>query len=60
MFFISRNQKKENDLANMLTQLKNLEAALTSKDVEFTKLASDHRRLNDNFTDLQSQLENVG
>lgn len=55
----ARNQKKENDLTNVLTQLRNVEAALSSKDAEHTKLLSSNRRLTDDFTDLQGQMENV-
>ncbi|XP_060921153.1 lamin L3 isoform X2 [Labrus mixtus] len=55
----ARNQKKEGDLANTLSQLRTVEAALSSKDAEYTKLLSDNRRLNEDFTDLQGQLENV-
>ncbi|XP_026234902.1 lamin L3 isoform X1 [Anabas testudineus] len=55
----NRSQKKENDLANTLAQLRKVEAALSCKDAEYTKLLSDNRRLNEDFTDLQSQLESV-
>uniref|UniRef100_UPI0037E701CE lamin L3 n=1 Tax=Semicossyphus pulcher TaxID=241346 RepID=UPI0037E701CE len=55
----ARNQKKEGDLANALSQWRKVEGALGSKDAEYTKLLSDNRRLNDDFTDLQGQLENV-
>ena len=54
-----RNQKKESDLANALAQWRKVEAALSSKDAEYTKLLSENRTLNDDFTDLQGQLENV-
>lgn len=56
---LCRNQKKEFDLANALAQWRKVEEALSSKDAEYTKLLSENRRLNDNFTDLQGQLENV-
>ncbi|XP_049908680.1 lamin L3 isoform X1 [Epinephelus moara] len=55
----TRNQKKEGDLANALAQWRKLEVSLSSKDAEYTKLLSENRRLNDDFTDLQGQLENV-
>lgn len=55
----TRNQKKESDLANALAQWRKVEAALSSKDAEYTKLLSENRTLNDDFTDLQGQLENV-
>lgn len=54
-----RNQKKESELANALAQWRKVEATLSSKDAEYTKLLSDNRSLSDEFTDLQSQLENV-
>lgn len=54
-----RNQKKESELANALTQWRKVEATLSSKDAEYTKLLSENRSLSDEFTDLQSQLENV-
>uniref|UniRef100_A0A4W6CXZ6 Lamin L3 n=1 Tax=Lates calcarifer TaxID=8187 RepID=A0A4W6CXZ6_LATCA len=55
----ARNQKKESDLANALAQWRKVEATLSSKDAECIKLLSENRRLTDDFTDLQSQLENV-
>ncbi|XP_041647209.1 lamin L3 isoform X2 [Cheilinus undulatus] len=55
----ARNQKKESDLATALSQLRKAEAALSSKDAEYTKLLSDNKRLNEDSTDLQGQLENV-
>ncbi|XP_028258466.1 lamin-L(III)-like isoform X1 [Parambassis ranga] len=55
----ARNQKRENDLANALTQWRKVESALSSKDAEYTKLLSENRRLHDDFADLQGQLENV-
>ncbi|XP_028999738.1 lamin L3 isoform X2 [Betta splendens] len=55
----SRIQKKENDLENALAQLRKVEAALSCKDSEFTKLLSDNRRLQEDFADLQAQLENL-
>lgn len=54
-----RNQKKESNLANALTQWRKVEAALSAKDAEYTKLLSENSRLNDNLSDLQGQLENV-
>ncbi|XP_054626198.1 lamin-L(III)-like isoform X2 [Dunckerocampus dactyliophorus] len=54
----ARNQKKESDLANALTQWRRVEAALSAKDAEYAKLLSEIGRLNDNLTDLQGQLEN--
>lgn len=59
LFSLFRSQKKENDLANTLAQLRKVEASLSCKDVEYTKLLSDNRRLNEDFIDLQAQLENV-
>ncbi|XP_034535819.1 lamin L3 [Notolabrus celidotus] len=55
----ARNQKDENDLANAISQCKRFEAALSSKDAEHTKLLSDNRRLNEDFSDLQEQLNHV-
>ncbi|XP_059213880.1 lamin L3 isoform X1 [Centropristis striata] len=55
----SRNQKKESDLVNALAQWRKVEANLSSKDAEYTKLLSDNRRLNDDFSDVQGQLESV-
>ncbi|XP_070763781.1 lamin L3 [Enoplosus armatus] len=55
----ARNQKKESDLANALAQWRKVEAALSSKDAEYTKLLSENRRLNDDSTDLQGQLEHL-
>ncbi|XP_030271145.1 lamin L3 isoform X2 [Sparus aurata] len=55
----ARNQKKESDLANALAQWRKAEATLSSKDAEYRKLLSDNRRLNDDFTELQGQLQNV-
>ncbi|XP_070829702.1 lamin L3 isoform X1 [Chaetodon trifascialis] len=55
----ARNQKKESDLANALAQWRKTEATLSSKDAEYTQLLSENRRLHDDFTDLQGQLENV-
>lgn len=36
-----------------------MEAALSAKEAEYTKLLSDNRRLDRDFTDLQEQLRNV-
>ncbi|XP_070686804.1 lamin L3 isoform X2 [Pempheris klunzingeri] len=55
----ARNQKKEGDLANALAQWRKAEATLSAKDAEFTELLSDNRRLNDDCSDLQGQLEQV-
>ncbi|XP_030579940.1 lamin L3 [Archocentrus centrarchus] len=55
----ARNQKKENELASAMTQWRKAEATLSSKEAEVTKLLSENRRLQDDFTDLQSQLEQV-
>ncbi|XP_040892756.1 lamin L3 isoform X2 [Toxotes jaculatrix] len=55
----TRNQKKESDLANALTQWRKVEVTLSSKDAECTKLLSENRRLKDDLTDLQGQLDNV-
>ncbi|KAM9410737.1 lamin L3 [Pholidichthys leucotaenia] len=55
----ARNQKRENDLANALTKWRKAEAALNSKDAEHTKLLSENQRLNEDFGDLQGQLEQV-
>lgn len=54
-----RNQKKESDLANALAQWRKVEATLSSKDAAYTQLLSENRRLNEDFTDVQGQLENV-
>lgn len=54
-----RNQKKEGDLTNALVQLRKAEATLNSKDAEYAKLLSENKRLNEDFTDVQGQLENV-
>lgn len=61
LIFLSlfRNQKKESDLANAMAQWRKVEAALNSKDAECTKLLSENRMLNDDFSDLQGQLEHV-
>lgn len=59
LFSPLRNQKKESDLANALGQWRKVEATLSSKDAEYTKLLSENRSLSDDFTDLQGQLENV-
>ncbi|CAN9506848.1 unnamed protein product [Ophioblennius macclurei] len=53
----ARNQKKEGDLAHALTQWRKIESALNTKDAEFTKLLSEHRRLGDDFADVQGQLD---
>ncbi|KAM3625356.1 uncharacterized protein V6R79_010779 [Siganus canaliculatus] len=55
----NRNQKKESDLANALTQWRKAEATLSSKDAEHTRLLAENRTLTDDFTDVQGQLENV-
>ncbi|XP_069029028.1 lamin L3 isoform X2 [Embiotoca jacksoni] len=55
----ARNQKKESELANAVAQWREVEATLTSKDAEFTKLLSDNRTLSEDVSDLQGQLENV-
>uniref|UniRef100_A0A3P8VEX8 Lamin L3 n=1 Tax=Cynoglossus semilaevis TaxID=244447 RepID=A0A3P8VEX8_CYNSE len=55
----ARHQKKESDLANTVSQWKRVEASLTAKDAECSKLLSDNRRLQDDVADLQGQLENV-
>uniref|UniRef100_A0A3P8VHY1 Lamin L3 n=1 Tax=Cynoglossus semilaevis TaxID=244447 RepID=A0A3P8VHY1_CYNSE len=54
----ARHQKKESDLANTVSQWKRVEASLTAKDAECSKLLSDNRRLQDDVADLQGQLEN--
>lgn len=59
IFSLFRNQKKESDLANALAQWRKVEATLSYKDAECTKLLSENSRLKDDFTDLQGQLENV-
>uniref|UniRef100_A0A3P8VJS0 Lamin L3 n=1 Tax=Cynoglossus semilaevis TaxID=244447 RepID=A0A3P8VJS0_CYNSE len=56
--FLCRHQKKESDLANTVSQWKRVEASLTAKDAECSKLLSDNRRLQDDVADLQGQLEN--
>nr|XP_057933607.1 lamin-L(III)-like [Doryrhamphus excisus] len=53
----ARNQKKESDLANALTQWRRVEAVLSAKDAECTKLLSESGQLKDNLTDLQGQLD---
>ncbi|KAL6112707.1 uncharacterized protein ACO6RY_11154 [Pungitius sinensis] len=55
----SRNQKKESELANALAQWRKVEGTLSAKEAAFTKLLSDSRRLNDDFAEQKSQLENV-
>ncbi|XP_038557520.1 lamin L3 isoform X2 [Micropterus salmoides] len=55
----ARNQKKEGDLANALTQWRSVEETLRTKDAEYTKLLSANKTLGDDFTDLQGQLEHV-
>ncbi|XP_078140071.1 lamin L3 [Centroberyx gerrardi] len=55
----ARSQKREADLANALVQWRNVEAALSSKDLEYTKLLAENRNLNDDVADLQGQLENL-
>lgn len=59
VFTLIRNQKKEADLANALSQWRNAEAALSAKESDYTKLLADNRNLNNDLTDLQGQLENV-
>lgn len=54
-----RNQKKENELANMMAQWRKAEATLSSKEAEVTQLLSENHRLKDDFTDMQSRLEQV-
>lgn len=54
-----RNQKKESELANALAQWRKVEATLSAKDAAFTKLLSENTRLNDDFAEQKSQLENV-
>ncbi|XP_024151165.1 lamin L3 [Oryzias melastigma] len=55
----SRNQKKESDLANALTQWRKTEAMLSAKEAENAKLLSENGRLGGDAADLQLQLENV-
>nr|XP_040021451.1 lamin L3 isoform X2 [Gasterosteus aculeatus aculeatus] len=55
----TRNQKKESELANALAQWRKVEATLSAKDAAFTKLLSENTRLNDDFAEQKSQLENV-
>ncbi|KAM4603119.1 lamin L3 [Polymixia lowei] len=55
----ARNQKKETDLANALVQWRNVEAALSCKDAEYTKLFVENRTLTSDVTDLQAQVENL-
>uniref|UniRef100_A0A3Q0SKN8 Lamin L3 n=1 Tax=Amphilophus citrinellus TaxID=61819 RepID=A0A3Q0SKN8_AMPCI len=45
--------------ASTMTQWRKAEATLSSKEAEVTKLLSENRRLQDDFTDLQSQLKQV-
>ncbi|XP_041861059.1 lamin-L(III)-like [Melanotaenia boesemani] len=54
-----RNQKKEDDLTNALTQWRKAEANLNSKDAEHTALLSEKRKLGSELTDLQGQMENM-
>ncbi|XP_028436811.1 lamin L3 isoform X1 [Perca flavescens] len=53
----ARNQKKESELANALAQWRKVEAMLSSKDAEYTKLLSENRRLTEEVADLQEHLE---
>uniref|UniRef100_A0A8D0CP50 Lamin L3 n=1 Tax=Sander lucioperca TaxID=283035 RepID=A0A8D0CP50_SANLU len=53
----ARNQKKESELANALAQWRKVEAMLSSKDAEYTKLLSENRRLAEEVADLQEHLE---
>ena len=55
-----RNQKKEADLANAVAQWRSLEAALRSKDTEFTRVLGDNKTLTSDVAELQEQLDNVG
>ncbi|XP_071402651.1 lamin L3 [Centroberyx affinis] len=55
----ARSQKREADLANALDQWRNVEAALSSKDLEYTKLLAENRNLSDDVADLQGQLDNM-
>ncbi|XP_041850788.1 lamin-L(III)-like [Melanotaenia boesemani] len=55
----TRNQKKEDDLTNALTQWRKAEANLNSKDAEHTALLSEKRKLCSELTDLQGQMENM-
>lgn len=59
MLFVHRNQKKESDLANALTQWRTAEASLSAKDAEFSKLLMVNGKLKDNLSEVQGQLENV-
>uniref|UniRef100_A0A665TRS8 Lamin L3 n=1 Tax=Echeneis naucrates TaxID=173247 RepID=A0A665TRS8_ECHNA len=55
----ARNQKKETDLGNALIQWRKVELTLSSKDAECINLLSENRRLKDDSSDLQDQLESV-
>ncbi|TNN61674.1 Lamin-L(III) [Liparis tanakae] len=55
----ARNQKKEGDLATAVAQWRKAEASLSSKDAVFTKMLSENRRLTDDLTEQNGQLENV-
>ncbi|XP_056463017.1 lamin L3 isoform X1 [Gadus chalcogrammus] len=54
-----RNQKKEADLAHAVTQWRSVEAALRSKDTEFTRVLGDNKTLTQDVAELQEQLDNV-
>ncbi|XP_056268581.1 lamin L3 isoform X4 [Pseudoliparis swirei] len=55
----ARNQKKEGDLVTAVAQWRKAEASLSSKDAVFTKMLSENRRLTDDLTEQNGQLENV-
>lgn len=59
MLFPLRNQKKEGDLVTAVAQWRKAEASLSSKDAVFTKMLSENRRLTDDLTEQNGQLENV-
>ncbi|XP_059928201.1 lamin-L(III)-like isoform X1 [Gadus macrocephalus] len=54
-----RNQKKEADLVHAVTQWRSVEAALRSKDTEFTRVLGDNKTLTHDVAELQEQLDNV-
>ncbi|CAL8379741.1 unnamed protein product [Arctogadus glacialis] len=54
-----RYQKKEADLAHAVTQWRSVEAALRSKDTEFTRVLGDNKTLTSDVAELQEQLANV-
>lgn len=59
-FFCSlRNNKKECELNTAVGHWRNLEAALNSKEADYTNLLSTNRRLENDISDLKTQVSNV-